>query len=211
MFCNDDGMDHPDVVEFRPRGSRILTIVVGVGAAAAATVGLVDDPATGVRYVPAFALAAVLVWAIFGRPAVLVSDGGVELRNVLRTIALPWPAIQRIDTKYALTLYTAYGIYAAWAAPAPSRSQAIRAEREDLKHLPESTYVGGGVRPGDLAGTASGEAAAYIRRRWEWLRDAGYLEVPRLERPTPKVRWHVWPAVGVAALTALTVVALRLP
>ena len=198
-------------VEFRPSSGRVLT----VGAAVLATVGavatLVQSPAVGLRAVPMFVLAPVLVWAFFGRPAVLVSDGGVEVRNVLRTIELPWPSIERIDTKYALTLYTAYGVYGAWAAPAPSRSQTLHAAPGDTRHLPQTSYIGGGIRPGDLAGTASGDAAAYIRRRWEALQEAGHLDAARLERDRPRVRWHVVPAAGIAALAALAVVALQLP
>lgn len=198
-------------VVFQPRSGRFLTIATGVLAVGGAVATAVQDLGQGLRALPAFALAVVAVWALFGRPAVLVSDGGVEVRNVLRTIELPWPSIERIDTKYALTLYTAYGVYAAWAAPAPSRSSTLRAAPADTRHLPESSYIGGGVRPGDLAGTPSGDAAAYVRRRWEELRDAGHLDAPRLERDAPRVRWHVVPALGVAALAALTLVALRVP
>ena len=204
-------MEQPAVVEFRPRLGRAIAWVTAVAAAVAAVLTVADDVTVGLRYAPVMALVAVLVWAFFGRPAVIVSDGGVELRNVLRTIELPWPSIQRIDTKYALTLYTAYGVFAAWAAPAPSRAQVANTRPEDVRHLPESTYAGAGIRPGDVAGTASGDAAAYIRRRWEVLRDAGHLDVPRLELPTPRVRWHVWPAVGVAVLAAVAVAAIRMP
>jgi hypothetical protein len=169
----------------------------------------IDDVAAAVRYGPAVALTCAVVWVLFGRPAVLVSDAGVEFRNVLRTVELPWPSIERIDTKYALTLYTAYGVYAAWAAPAPSRVQTLNATPEDTRHLPETSYIGGGIRPGDLAGTASGEPAAYIRRRWEELHEAGYLDARRLERDRPRVQWHVLPALGVAALAVIAVLALR--
>lgn len=196
-------------VVFRPRFGFALTLAVAVLCLLGLVTTAVQDVAVAVRYAPAFLLAVAVVWALFGRPAVVVSDGGVELRNVLRTIELPWPTIERIDTKYALTLYTAYGIYAAWAAPAPSRMQAMQAAPEDTKHLPGTTYIGGGVRPGDLAGTASGDAAAHIRRRWEELQTAGHLDTPRLERDRPVVHWHVLPGLAVVALIALTIVALR--
>lgn len=195
---------------FRPRFGRGLTIAIAVLALVGLVLAALEAPATALRYGPTFALVVVTVWAFLGRPAVVVSDAGVELRNVLRTIELPWPSIERIDTKYALTLYTAYGVYAAWAAPAPSRVQVLNAAPDDTRHLPESSYIGGGIRPGDLAGTASGDAAAHIRRRWEELRDAGYLDAPRLERDRPRVQWHVLPALGVAALAAIAVAALRL-
>lgn len=199
-----------ETAEFRPRSGRVLTIATAVLAAVGAVSALVQEPVDGLRYLPAFVLAAVLVWAFFGRPAVLVSDGGVEVRNVLRTIELPWPSIERIDTKYALTLYTAYGVYAAWAAPAPSRTQTLHAAPDDTRHLPGTSYIGGGIRPGDLAGTPSGDAAAYIRRRWEELHDAGHLDVPRLELDRPRVHWHLVPAAGVAVLAALAVLGVQL-
>ncbi|KGM01541.1 hypothetical protein Q760_00670 [Cellulomonas cellasea DSM 20118] len=188
-----------------------MTVGTVVVCAIALVTTLVDDPGAAVRLAPGLALASVLVWALFGRPAVVVHAGGVRLENVLRTIELPWPSVQRIDTKYALTLVTAYGVYAAWAAPAPSRSLAARADRERLgRHLPESTYGLGGVRPGDLPGTPSGDVAALVRHRWEELRDAGHLDDPRLEREKPVTRWNVAPVVSTAVLAVLTTAAVVL-
>ena len=191
-------------VEFRARSGPVLTVVVAVVCAVALVSTLLDDPAAALRYTPALVLPAVLVWAFLGRPAVIVSDAGVRLRNVLRTIDLPWPSIERVDTKYALTLYTAYGTYSAWAAPAPSRVQTMGSSRDDLRHLPESAYIGGAVRPGDLLSSASGQAAAYIRRRWQELHDAGNLDGARLESDRPRVRWHVLPILAVVLLAAAT-------
>lgn len=200
-------MSSAQPVEFKGRFGTRLTWVVTVLAAVTVVLTAVDDVGQGLRLVPAAALVALAVHVLYARPAVLVHDGGVELRNVTRTVQLPWPAIRRVDTKYALTLETAYGTYAAWAAPAPDRTTARQAAREDLRHLPESTYIGGAVRPGDLAGTASGDAAAYIRKRLDDLRDAGHLREPRLEHDRPVVRWNVTPALLLVALFAAAVVA----
>ena len=46
-------------------------------------------------------------WATFWRPRVEVSDAGVRVVNVTRTIDIPWPALRDVDTKWALTLDTA--------------------------------------------------------------------------------------------------------
>ncbi|NTW42489.1 MAG: PH domain-containing protein [Cellulomonadaceae bacterium] len=197
-----------DVV-FRPRFGRVLTVGTGLLSVAALVSAAVSDPVAALRLLPGLKLVAVAVWAVFGMPAVVVNDGGVVIRNVWRTIELPWPSIQQIDTKYALTLVTAYGVFAAWAAPAPSRVQAMSAGRDALAHLPESRYAMGGVRPGDLLGTPSGDAASYVRRRWEELRDAGHLDDPRLEQARPSTRWHLATIVSTAALAALTIVALN--
>lgn len=188
----------------------MLTVGTGVVCAVALAATLVDDPGSAVRVAPGLGLAAAGVWALFGRPAVVVHDGGIRLVNVLRTVELPWPAIQRVDTQYALTLVTAYGLYASWAAPAPSRAAVTRATRSQTERLPESTYAMGGVRPGDLAGTSSGDVAAYVRRRWEELRDAGHLDDPKLERERPASWWNVAPIVSTAVLAVLTIAAVVL-
>jgi hypothetical protein len=111
--------------------------------------------------------------------------------NVLHTVDLPWPAIHRIDTKWALTLFTAYGKVTAWAAPAPGGFASRMAGRHDFKGLPESTFGGDqSIRPGDLPGTPSGAAALAVRRHWEQLRDAGHLDDPKLEFARPPTQWH---------------------
>ncbi|MBU5424688.1 PH domain-containing protein [Cellulomonas hominis] len=192
-----------DVVEFRPRFGRWLVVMVAAVAGAGAVSGLVEDPAQTVRYLPVLALVVVLVWAAYWRPAVVVSPAGVEIRNVTRTIEIPWPAVQAVTTQYALTLQTAYGTYAAWAAPAPSRTRVKLAARPDARNLPETAYRDTTVAIGDLANTDSGQAAALVRYRWEELRDAGALDDPRLERPAPVVRWHgrTLALVGVLVVT----------
>lgn len=208
-ICDDDRVTTAAPVEFRARVGRGLTAAIALLGVVALVSTAVEDPAAALRYGPALLVPAAAVWLLLARPAVIVSDAGVELRNVLRTIDLPWPSIERVDTKYALTLHTAYGVYAAWAAPAPSRAQTLHSGPQDLAHLPESSYIGGGVRPGDLVTSASGQAAAYIRRRWQELHDAGHLNDPRLEHARPVVHWHVLPAVAVLVLLAAAVVAAR--
>jgi hypothetical protein len=148
---------------------------------------------------PWLVLVAGAVWATYWRPEVAVDESGVRVVNVLRTIDLPWPSIQRVDTKWALTFVTAYGKYTAWAAPAPGGIATARAaSKGTLQGLPESTYgPERSIRPGDVPSSPSGAAAAEVRRRWEELRDAGHLDDPRLESARPPVQWH-WPVIVAA-------------
>ncbi|GCE77862.1 PH domain-containing protein [Cellulomonas biazotea] len=200
-----------DVVVFRPGFGRGLAVGVVVLCVVGAVTGLVSDAATTLPYLPLLALVAVGAWAAYWRPAVIVTPAGVELRNVLRTVEIPWPAVQEVGTQYALTLRTPYGSYAAWAAPAPSAVRTGRAQAGDDRNLPSSTYgSGGSVRPGDLARTDSGDAAALVRRRWEEARDAGLLDDPRLEHERPRVRWHTGTIAAVAILLVASVGALVL-
>ncbi|MGY4643509.1 PH domain-containing protein [Cellulomonas sp. URHB0016] len=200
-----------DVVVFRPGFGRGLSVAVWLGCAFVLVSGLVQSPGTAWRWVPLVALVALVVWAAYWNPAVVVTPAGVELRNVLRTVELPWPAITLVDVQYALTLETAWGSYSAWAAPAPSRARARTSGPSDMAHLPESSYSAGGtVRPGDLLSSDSGQAAALVRSRWEEVRDAGLLDDPRVERSRPVVRVHVALVAGVLFLAALSVLTLAL-
>lgn len=195
---------------FRPASGRWMTGVV----AALAAFGIVSLALEGgqtelLRYGPGLVLVTALVWAAYWQPAVTVSAAGVTLRNVLRTVELPWPSIQRVDTRFALTLVTAYGTYSAWAAPAPGTGRAREASAADLRGLPESTYgAGQSVRPGDLPNSPSGAAAAIVRVRWEALRDAGHLDQPRLERDRPRSQVHWRTVTLLSVLAALTVAAV---
>ncbi len=194
---------------FRPWFGRALTIAVGCICAVSLVALVASDGVRAVWQVgPWLALVAGACWATFWRPEVMVDDGGVRLVNVLRTVHVPWPAIQAIDTKWALTLITAYGRFTAWAAPAPGVHQAVRATRHDAEHLPMSALRGNGIRPGDLPSSPSGDAALTIRRRWEHLRDAGFLDDPRLEHEQVPMAWHVRTIVGAAVLVVLGTVSL---
>ena len=194
--------------EFRPGFGRGLAVTVAVLCAVAFALSLRD---TGLRAIweigPWLGLIVLVVWATYWNPVVGVDDAGVHVVNVFRTIDLPWPSIQRVDTKWALKLVTAYGEFTAWAAPAPGGMATARAAaKTDFRGLPESTYgPGGSVRPGDVPSSPSGAAAAEVRRRWELLRDAGHLDDPKLETDQPPITWH-WPVIlGMAALAVIGV------
>lgn len=188
-------MSSPDLSTaqtFRPSFGRWLTIAIWSLSAIAIVAAFIQGAEAGLRAVPWLALLSGAVWAAYFRPEVAVDAGGVRMVNVLRTIVLPWPAIQRIDTKWALTLFTAYGKFVAWAAPAPGGMNAARISRKAATTLPESTFgPGGSMRPGDHPDSASGAAAAVVRRQWEALRDLGFLDDPRLEFSDPPITLHL--------------------
>jgi len=186
-----------------------LTVGIGI-VCAVAMIALVvtDGPSALWRAGPWLALVGGSCWAAFWRPEVVVEDSGVRVVNVFRTIDLPWPSVHAIDTKWALTLITAYGTFTAWAAPAPGRHTAVRATRRDVAQIPMSALSGGGIRPGDLPSSESGAAALLIRRRWEKLRDAGFLDDPKLEFDTAPVTWHREIIASGVALILLAVIGL---
>lgn len=181
-----------------PRSGKVVTVGVAVACAAAGT-GAWPDPLDRVVLV----LVLVLAWAVYWRPAVTVDDVGVEVRNVLRTVHVPWAALQGVATQYALTLVTEQGPVKAWAAPAPGAMSALTVSRSDLKHLPASTFEGGDVRPGDDPSSDSGIAALVVRRGWErWLAE------PDAQDALVEVRWHRRTLVVLGVLAVASLVAL---
>lgn len=153
---------------------------------------------------PWLALVSLAVWAAYWNPRVIVDDGAVHLVNILRTVSVPWPAIQEIDTKWSLTLVTAYGKFTAWAAPAPGGMAAARAAgRRNRLGVDQAGHGDDATHVSATQSSPSGLAAATIRDRWEHLKEGGHLDSPRLEFDRPPVTWH-WPVIaGIVALALI--------
>ena len=163
----------------RSRAAR----AVGVAMMVASALGLGSCVTGGVEPLLQFGAPLVLFgllgWAAFWQPYVEVSDGGVTLANTLRTVEVPWPAIEGVSGRYGLTLRTAFGNRTAWAAPSPTGRQ--------------------------RAGEKQSGVAQLVIDRLESLRSAGYLDDRRLERPGPRVTWHLPLLVAIGALVIASV------
>ena len=173
-----------ETTTYRSSFARVLAVVtIALCGVVLVSLALTADLETTSRYAAPVLLLALLAWVGYWRPRVEISDGGIEIRNVWRTVEVPWPALQEVDSRLGLRLVTAYGTYQAWAVPGPRRTRGTREVRTP-------------------------EAAALVVARWEALRDAGYLDEPRLERPRARTRLHVVELAAAALLLALSVVAL---
>ena len=181
---------------------RALTIALGVVCLGTTiAVGVFAGWTDAALTAPWTALFALLCWAAFWRPRVVVSDAGVQLVNVTRTIFIPGRRSTSIDTKWALTLVTAHGRFTAVERPAPGARGAVAVDgARGADERPAYDFVR--RRP------AAVEAAALVRERWDRLRAAGHLDDPRLERDRPQVRWHVGTGLAVAALLAVGIATL---
>ncbi|WOF24430.1 PH domain-containing protein [Microbacterium betulae] len=187
-------------VVFRPRLNRVMSVLIWAVSGAVMVVGVVrGGPQTLPVLLPWAALAAV-TWAVLWQPHVRLDDEEVRLVNVLRTVDVPWPALVHVDTKYALTLHVPGRAFSATAAPAPGRMGAASARRAERR---SSGYDGRGLRPGDLLGTDSGQAATLVRERWQRLLDAGAIETGTAETYDVRPRWNVPAVVAIAAAVVL--------
>jgi hypothetical protein len=152
-------------------------VVMSLAGLASVVVGGTDAM---LRFAAPLALFGVLGWGAFWQPHVEVSDGGVTVVNTLRTIEVPWPAVQSVDGRYGLRLQTAYGPVTAWGAAAPA---------------------GRGRATG-----ASSAAATAVNERLGTLRSAGHLDDAQLERPAPRTVWHRGLVAAFAVLGLATIV-----
>lgn len=189
---------------FRPVFGRVLAIVVGV----IVVLGLVGFVVIGdglalVRFAWGPLFVAVAAFGAFWFPSVSVAEHEVTVRNVFSTAHVPWPAIQRVDTKFALTLFLPEGKkVTAWASPAPNRYAAQVGMTKETKLAARDQ--GGAIRPGDLLDTPSGAVAYVIRRNWEELRDDGKLDAG-VEPGSVRRDWH-WPLIAALAVLGLATV-----
>ena len=153
---------------FSSRFGKGITLLVWVVLSLALVQVIVELGFWGAsRSLPAAALISYLCWLVFYRPRVEFESDLVRLINIFQSVEIPFAAIKRVDTRWALEIHTDSGKHVAWGAPAPGRHTALFASKDQGEHLPESSYVIGTVRPGDLINTDSGAAAAYLRRELE--------------------------------------------
>ncbi len=182
--------------EFSSTYGRWLTGVAAlVAVIALVSVFLADGVSESLRLVPLMALVVLLVWALFWRPEVEVSDGEIVVCNVLATVRVPWPTYRGVTVKYSLVVHTTGSDVTAWAAPRSSvTAQRMRRRRPEAGPLGPGRHNGNGERVADA-----------IVERQTALKDAGFLkdaEAAVAAGIAPQRRWH---AVTIAAVLVLTV------
>jgi hypothetical protein len=209
-----DAQDRPvrattDSTTLRSRFGRALTVIVwAILAVFIVSFAVQLEGAQLLRYTPVILLMGFVIWLLLWSPSVTIAPSGVTIRNLVRNNVVSWPAIERIDTRFALTLFTSTRRITAWSAPAPSRFASYRAARSDLTRLPESTYTAGAIRPGDIPQSDSGLAALYVRRYWDQLRDAGHLDSGVVEGSGVVVTVLRRETLTLVVLTVLAIAAL---
>ncbi len=179
---------------FRTAVARFLAwSSVALAALALAYLAVTGGLMEVLRSGPLAVLFATAMWVGFEQPHVTVSDGGITVRNVLRTTHVPWPTFTGLDSTWSLVIHTTEGDVGSWAIPAPS-GFAARSSRD----------VAGQAERGVNAASV----ALVIGERHRALRD--HLGVRTLGRVTLERRWNrgaIASLVG-AALAALAGVLL---
>lgn len=189
-------------------GQGLVVLVAAIALVASAGALLRGDLRMVAHLVPALALVVVGVWALFWRPAVALTPAEVELVNVLRTVRVSWPAIQDVETRWALTLVTGKGRYTAWAAP---RQSSHRAGADEPRSLYGSPVAAGRdqVRTLNPGTGAANLASSLVLTQWRRYRDAGLLGP--VEGEGVAVRWHSTTVVTLLLLVVAAVGSVLLP
>lgn len=142
-------------------------IAVGIGA----TIALVHVATVGLTFAHGgLGLGTALIalgFATFIRPHVAVTADSIIIHNVTQTLTMPLSRLAALETRWTLEAIGDDGKRAgAFAAPAPGASQSRRividARRAAAAGLNPTLE-----RASDAEGTASGDAAAMVRRAWE--------------------------------------------
>lgn len=193
---------------YRPRSSAVLTgatwlVAVGLTTAEVVTGGA----AAGLRALPGALLAALLGWAVFYRPHVVVDDAGVLVVNPLSTTLVPWAALIDVRTRFTCTLVTPRTRVEVFAAPGPGRHTAASATAQDVRAAGRGAADGrGAVSIGELPGSPSAVVARHVRERWSALVEAGRLEAGVADETPVVRRTHVRLLGSVVALAVTAVV-----
>lgn len=177
-----------DTVVFRTGFSRVFPWI----AAAVVAAGAVSMVAQRGWYElwrsgPLLALALAIVWLLFALPRVEVSDGGIALVNIARTVWVAWPNFRSAEAQWNLRVRATDGReFSSWALPAGSGS---------LRRLPRAAPA--------RSGTAEA-AALKIGERVRALTEAGFLPAPP-EAPV-RVSLNRTPLLVLAAIAVLAVI-----
>lgn len=186
--------------ELRSPTGRLLTVVsaaVALGVLALLVSAGSWQQLLGFGTVPL--LFTAIIWATFDRPCVRVSDSYIEVRNVFRTVVVPWPAVIDVDLRWGLRLITRLGTCSAWSVPAPARPGYFALRRGQASAPPGSV---------DTSARRPAEAAQAVVDRWAALRQAGYLDDPRLESDRLAVTWNRQEVVVLSVLALLSIVGI---
>jgi hypothetical protein len=110
----------------RPSSGIFVTVSIWVvGVVIIGTLVLVGDGPGSELWpmAPTVGAIAWLTWVLLWWPCVRVAGEGVEVRNPLRTVRIPWSSIVDLDSRGTLVIETPGRRVKAWAAPPAISSQ----------------------------------------------------------------------------------------
>src|SRR5690625_1628199 len=181
---------------FKTTFSRFFPPVFTAVGLAAIVLMVAEDAGELTQSVP-FVVAAVLgVWVVFGFPRAEVSDGGITLVNIVRTVHIPWPCFTGADSRWNLRIDTPAGSFTSWARPTGSGT---------ARRLPRRRGEASATFR-QLRGNTAEAAVVVIGERAQQLKEAGFLDAGTLGRVEVETSLNR-PALIAVVVAGLAVVA----
>lgn len=137
---------------------------------------------------------SVAVYALAWRPAVVADSRGVTLRNIVRDVVVPWGRVERIGSKWSLTIDTAERSWPSWAITARNRERSAFSRGGTTAREPASP-------PAPQSGESTALVSEELSRRWQ--ASAGGAEEGEGD---VVVRW-VWAVIAALAVSLLALMA----
>ena len=185
---------------FRSSGALVFGGITVVGALALAVVAAVHPRAGAPGWVPAaLVLLGVVVYIAQVRPAVVLEESELVLRNMLESVRVPWPAVQDVRVRQFLSVQVGEREFNC-AAVGRSRRQVRRDNRMIVAANPAEASFGRFVE------TKIRNRAADARAQ-QGIADASPEQIA-LADGVHRVR--AWPEIAVLVGTLLTLVVLIL-
>jgi hypothetical protein len=126
-----------------------------------------------------------VVWSVFVRPAVLLDDGGVTIRNVVRDVRIPWAELTDVQSRWNLKVFVGDRGYTSWA---------ISSQVERPK----------GVSGGMFGGRLPGRPDKYVRADAGLSTPAPKVTASMVARSIEQARQGYDDAVAAGALPAVS-------
>src|SRR5450759_647285 len=152
-----------------------------------------------------------VVWSLFVRPAVLLDEDGVTIRNVVRDIHIPWVRVTDVECRWNLKVFVGDRAYTAWAISSQvGRPKVSPGGLLGMTPRRLDTFASAGAHPSTSAPkvTASTVARAIEDAKEEYSEAVARGAIAAASDPEVGVTWVlmalaivVLPAIAVAALT----------
>ncbi|WGW13082.1 PH domain-containing protein [Saxibacter everestensis] len=111
---------------YRQRWSIVVLIVTALFSIVVPILTFIyETPLAGLQDLAQLAVLPTAVLFIFVIPKLEVAADYVRIRNVFRTITVPWSQILAVEMRWALRIRTPEGTHAAWAVPLPGRTTGV--------------------------------------------------------------------------------------
>lgn len=178
---------------FTPVPSRVLGwILIAVAVANFVDIGIRGRDHASLVAAAALLLGCGIVYVLCLRPGMVAGDDAVHMRNPLRDVRVPWPALETADVTDALRLHAGGKTYRSWAHQESSRARARARMRKPRTDLPENVADA-------VAGKTRSEYIA------EQLREMSAERAGGAPASGAEVTWQ-WPAVAAVVVPAVLLV-----